>query len=456
MQTRKPRKSALEGSTLGLGFMNASFGYGPARRQTPVKLCNHVRTLVLLMVICAMPKIGLSGQAEAPKAIFTITLDPVENGSVKVEPPLPDDGKVKGGTVLQVTATPAADYAFDSGYYAQPGMWGKMFYESMTPTFEVTVDRDKAIGASFIQQKALEGFTVRQDVVYAQPGVKKLKYDVFSPNGTTDLPIIVIIHGGGWVSNTEDIMRGLARELVRSGDYVVCSMDHRWRGTADGDKVANTMANLIEDVFGGLAHIQEHANEYGGDASRIAVTGDSAGGHLSAVASLMQNKMGDGGFGVKERVYEFKPSYIPAGKTTADVRKELLSAIKAAAPSYGVFGVQLLGGVMRGQPEAAIKAVAPQEHIPNAKERAVPQYLVRGTEDWLIRHSGVQEFADALKAAGQTAEYVQVEGAGHAFFDWKPDARTKATFARYGVPYAAKMKSFFDRVFYPQGKPATK
>lgn len=67
----------------------------------------------------------------------------------------------------------------------------------------------------------------------------------------------------------------------------------------------------------------------------------------------------------------------------------------------------------------------------------------------LIQDTAVQAYADALKAAGQTVEYVQVEGAGHAFFDWKPDPQTKKTFARYGVPYAAKMQQFFDTVFYP-------
>lgn len=409
-----------------------------------------MRRFAVVTFVCVMWEVVSFGQEEAAKTNFTVTLDPVENGSIKVEPALPEDGKVKPGTVLKVTATAATGYAFDSGYYAQPGMWGKMFYEAMTPTFEVTVNRDEWIGASFIEKKALEGFTVKQDIVYAQPGVKKLKYDVFSPKGAKDLPIIVIIHGGGWVSNTEDIMRELGRELVRGGDYVVCSMDYRWMGTRDGDKRANTMADLIGDVFGGLAHIQEHAKEYGGDGSRIAVTGDSAGGHLSAVASLMPNMIGDDGFGVKEGVYEFKPTYIPAGKTAANVRKDLMGAIKAAAPSYGVFGAHVLAGVLRGQPEAVVKAVSPQEHIPNGKERAVPQYLLRGTVDPLIRDADVQAFADALKAAGQRVEYVQVEGASHAFFDWKPDARTKATFAKYGVPYAAKMKSFFDGVFYPQ------
>ena len=395
----------------------------------------------------------LFGQAEIP---FTVTLDPVENGSIKVDPPLPADGKVKAGTMLKVTATPAEGYAFDSGYYAQPGMWGKMFYESMTPVFEVTVDRDKTLGASFIEKTALEGFTVKQDIVYAQPGIKKLKYDVFSPNGAKNLPIIVIIHGGAWVSNTQDIMRGLARELVRGGGYVVCSMDYRWIGNADGDKTTNTMADLIEDVFGGLAHIQDHAHDYGGDGTRLAVTGDSAGGHLSAVASLMPDMIGDRGFGVQPGVYEFKPSYLPRGKTTAAVRHDLMSAIKAAAPSYGAFGVPIMSSLLRAQPEDAVKAITPQEHIPNAKERSVPQYLLRGTEDRLITDPAVQSFADALKAAGQTVEYVQVEGAGHAFFDWKPDANTKATFAKYGRPYAAKMKSFFDRVFYPEGRPAAK
>lgn len=415
-----------------------------------------MRTFALALFICVMSKAALSAESESAKAMFTVTMDPVENGSIKVEPALPDDGKVKARTVLKVTATPAPGYAFDSGYYAAPGMWGKMFYESMRPKFEVTVNQNESIGASFIEQKVLEGFTVKQDIIYAQPGVKKLKYDVFSPKGAKDLPIIVIIHGGGWVSNTEDIMRGLARELVRGGEYVVCSMDYRWMGTRDGDKGTNTMANLIEDVFGGLAHIQEHAKQYGGDGSGMAVTGDSAGGHLSAVASLMPDMIGDGGFGIKAGVYELKPSYIPAGKSAADVRKDLMNAIKAAAPSYGVFGRQMMAGVLRGQPDAVIRAVSPQEHIPNASKRAVPQFLLRGTVDPLIRDLDVQAFADALKAAGQTVEYVQVEGASHAFFDWKPDARTKAMFAKYGVPNAAKMKSFFDRVFYPQRRTAAK
>ncbi len=79
----------------------------------------------------------------------------------------------------------------------------------------------------------------------------------------------------------------------------------------------------------------------------------------------------------------------------------------------------------------------------------MPQFLLRGTVDPLIQNSAVQSYADALMAAGQTVEYVQVPGASHAFLDWKPDPQVKSTFKRFGVPYAAMMEEFFNSVFYP-------
>jgi dienelactone hydrolase len=66
----------------------------------------------------------------------------------------------------------------------------------------------------------------------------------------------------------------------------------------------------------------------------------------------------------------------------------------------------------------------------------------------LIRDPDVKAYVDALVKAGHRVEYVQVGGAGHAFFDWKPDDRTKTTFYTYGVYYAAEMKAFFESVLY--------
>lgn len=385
-----------------------------------------------------------------------ITLEAPLHGSLQVSPPLPADGSVASGTTLTVSAEPETGYALDSLYAAVPGMWGFSYNESMQSTLTVTVDQDTTLGALFLPATELTGFNFYDNIVYAQPGVKPLKYDIWSPEGASSLPIVVIVHGGGWVSNTEDIMRGMAREIVKTGRYVVASIDYRWAGTADGDAEGNAMHELIGDVFGALAHIQEHAALYGGDATRIAVTGDSAGGHLSAAAGTMIELIGDGGFGEQAGVFEFMPSYLPDGKSVDAVRSELLAAVKAAAPSYGVFSDHSVDMPNLSHQSSDARAdaswaaaIAPINHIPAASVRAIPQYFVRGTADMLIRHEMVQDYVDALQAKGQHAVYDQVEGANHAFFDWKPDQTTRDTFTVYGVPYTAKMVAFFDQIFQP-------
>ena len=409
----------------------------------------HLLPRTLPCVLAGLVAAG-AGMVSAQDKSFTVTLVAPVHGKVQLNPALPGDGKYPAGTVVTVTATPDSGYAVDSAWYSVPGRFGQMYHEGAGRDFKVTIDQDKRIGASFIDESAVKNLTVTNDIVYAKPGVKPLKYDVFAPKGARNLPIIVIIHGGGWTANDEDIMRGLARELTKGGQFVVFSMDYRWAGTADGDATGNTMADLIDDVFGGIAHIMEHASQYGGDPTRVGVTGDSAGGHLSAAASLMTNMIGSRGFGKTPGVFEFMPRYLPKGKTVEHVRDEMTKAIKAAAPSYGVFSAASLNAYTDNPAadQTWKEAIAPLSHIPLATERSIPQFLTRGTRDPLISDAMVKEFVDALVKAGQPAEYVQVGGASHAFFDWKPDENTKATFNKYGVYYAAAMKTFFQSVLY--------
>ena len=405
---------------------------------------NIIRTISVLagLAVCT---------AVSAQDTFKVKVDQPAHGKVTVTPAVPADGVVKAGTVLNVKVEVTDEgWVFDSGYYLS--MSGGMFYptykEVMTPEFQVTVDGNiMSLGASIMEAERLQGHRVIQDIVYAQPGVKPLKYDMFIPDGAKNLPCIVIIHGGGWSSNTEDIMRGLARELIKGGKYVVASIDYRWISTRDGDKTPNTMNQLIEDCFGAILHIQERAAEYGIDPTQIAVTGDSAGGHLSASVATMVERVGDGGFGVKPGVFEYLPTYMPEGMTAAQAKQNLL-AIKAAAPSYGVFDTGSLGRFVQGLDGEAQKAVAPDHNIPEVKDRAVPQYLVLGTLDRTVGREPMEKYVEHLHAAGQKAELIIIDGASHAFFDWKPDQRTKDTFAKYGVPYAADMMRFFDEVFY--------
>jgi len=398
-----------------------------------------------------MGMMGMGNRAPRPEGTFQVKVEQPAHGKVTVTPAVPENGYVKAGTVLSIKVEATdADWVFDSSYYlsTSAGMFYPTYKESMKPEFQVTVDSDMTLGGSIMEASRLNGHKVIQDVVYAQPGVKPLKYDVFIPDGAKKLPCIVIIHGGGWSSNTEDIMRGEARELIKGGKYVVCSIDYRWLNTGDGDKTPNTMNMLIEDCFGALLHIQEHAAEYGIDPTKMAVTGDSAGGHLSASMITLVDRIGDGGFGVKPGVYEYLPTYMPKGMTAAKAKASLLGALKAAAPSYGVFDRDNLVRFAANFPVEGQNAIAPNENITKISQRAMPQYFVLGTLDRTVKREPIEKYVENLQAAGQKAELVIVEGASHAFFDWKPDQRTKDTFEKYGVPYAADMVRFFNEVFY--------
>lgn len=380
---------------------------------------------------------------------FTVTADAAENGEYSISPKLPADGQVAAGTVLTVTAKPSKNYSLDAIYYTyKGGMWGTLSVENFASPMKITVDKDMSVGATFVDQSLVENLKITRDVVYAKPGVKPLKYDVYSPKGAKNLPCIIIIHGGGWSSNNEDIMRALALQLAKGGKYVVFSVDYRWVNKLDGETQPVYMHQLIEDVFGSIAHIQEHAAQYGGDPNRIGVTGDSAGGHLSESAALLCTMIGEGGFGKTPGVYEYRPTYIPKGKTVAQVKTDITNAIKAVAPSYGPSDAREFKQFIEQTDDSYYDAVSPVKHVPNASDRALPHFIVRGTKDPLISDQMIVSYVDVLKAAGQTATYVQVEDAGHAFFDWKPDATTMGTFAKYGVKYAGEMRKFFDGVFY--------
>jgi acetyl esterase/lipase len=411
--------------------------------------------LVFLFPVLSMLNLWSASSERNPSdaETYQVTMLPAMHGRYTVSPQVPADGKVPAGTVLTIKASPDQGYRLDAVFYTyKGGMWGTLSKERFMPEMKVTVDRDMSVGATFIPASLVDNLQVTQDVVYAKPGVKALKYDVYAPKGAKNLPCIVIIHGGGWSSNNEDIMRGLARELARGNQYVVVSIDYRWINKLDGDEQPTYMHQLIEDVLGAIAHIREHAAQYGIDPNRLAVTGDSAGGHLSECAALFGPFIGDGGFGRQPGLYQFMPTYLPKGKNIPQVGKEITQAIKAVAPSYGPSEASLFKQFLAQTDQLYWDAISPIKHIPNVKDRALPHFIVRGTLDPVVSKEAVTSYVEKLKAAGQRVEHLEIEGAGHAFFDWKPDAATIGTFEKIGVPYAAKMKAFFDSIFYPGKK----
>jgi acetyl esterase len=108
---------------------------------------------------------------------------------------------------------------------------------------------------------------------------------VYRPNAELMLPILVWLHGGGWVTGSLDTHDHLCRMLCDEADVMVVSVDYR---LAPETK----FPGAADDCVAAWKWINEHAAELGGDRHRIALGGDSAGGNLAAVVALIAREEG--------------------------------------------------------------------------------------------------------------------------------------------------------------------
>jgi acetyl esterase/lipase len=108
---------------------------------------------------------------------------------------------------------------------------------------------------------------------------------IYMPEGKAPLPVIVFYHGGGWVIGTLDTHDPICRHLAKQASAVVVSVDYRLAPE-------HKFPAGPEDCYAATAWVAAHAAEIGADSSRLAVGGDSAGGNLAAVVSLMARDRG--------------------------------------------------------------------------------------------------------------------------------------------------------------------
>lgn len=239
---------------------------------------------------------------------------------------------------------------------------------------------------------------------------------IYTPSSTGPLPVVIYYHGGGWVICNLDTHDAVCRRLANLADCLVVSVDYRLAPE-------HRFPAAVDDAYAALTWASRHAADIGGDASRVAVVGDSAGGNLAAAVTLMARDRGGPHlvsqvliYPVTDRDFE-RPSMIDVGEgyllTTAAMRW---------------FWAKYLGSDDDPGPYAAPLRANDFANLP-------PAVVITAEYDPL-RDEG-EEYAARLSAAGVPVTCTRYDGMMHGFFQ-QPDMLDGARTAQAQVADALR------------------
>ncbi|MFF2650774.1 alpha/beta hydrolase fold domain-containing protein [Streptomyces sp. NPDC058045] len=221
---------------------------------------------------------------------------------------------------------------------------------------------------------------------------------VIRPAGVSGpLPVVFFIHGAGWVFGDEQTHDRLFRELtVGAGAAGVFPVYDR----APEAKYPTQ----VEQNYAVGRWILEHGAEYGLDASRIAVAGDSVGGCMSTVFALMNKERG--GIGLKAQVLLYPVT--DAGFGTPSYRQFTEGYYLTRA------GMRWFWDAYTDDPAQRAEAYAAPLRASLEQLRGLPTTLVVTDEADVLRDEG-EQYADRLREAGVDVTSVRVGGMVHDF-----------------------------------------
>lgn len=143
---------------------------------------------------------------------------------------------------------------------------------------------DKSDKKRMSTQTPPENVVKVKDVTYLDDGNPYHKFDVFYPEGTIPkegLPVIIDIHGGGWMYASKDLNEYYCMELANKG-YCVFSISYRLVPDV-------TVYEQIKDCTDALAYINSNMKNYPANKKTVMLTGDSAGGQLALYSTILNN-----------------------------------------------------------------------------------------------------------------------------------------------------------------------
>jgi acetyl esterase len=103
---------------------------------------------------------------------------------------------------------------------------------------------------------------------------------VYTPHGQGPFPILVYLHGGGWVTGSLETADPACRHFANAIGCIVCAVDYRL-------SPEHKFPTPVYDAYAATRWASAHANEWNGEPTRLAIGGTSAGANLAAAVTLL-------------------------------------------------------------------------------------------------------------------------------------------------------------------------
>jgi acetyl esterase len=233
--------------------------------------------------------------------------------------------------------------------------------------------------------------TLRMDIEFAEVSNVSLTLDAFVPEGPGPFPTCILVHGGGFVRGDKQTYIKPLFGPLSEADFTWFTInyrlapEHRWPACA-------------EDVETAVRWVKSHAKEYKVDASRIALIGESAGGHLVSYV---------GARGAKDLgLAAVVPFYAPHDLAFQVKNRNALGESMQALLGLTELNDEAWQRLRDASPSTYIRAGLP------------PYLLIHGDKDAQVPYAQSTHFQDQMKAAGNSCELITIAEGAHGMGGW--------------------------------------
>jgi len=247
---------------------------------------------------------------------------------------------------------------------------------------------------------------IRAQQVYRTASGQNLTLDLYLPfaRNQQPVPLVVYIHGGGWVAGSRDVAPLRLLPFLQMG-WAAANVSYRLGTTAPAPAA-------VEDVRCALRWLHSRSSALRVDPQRVVLAGGSAGGHLALMAALLPGGNRFDRSCPTEDTMRWTTGTEPPLKVAAVLNWFGITDVNdlLAGPNAKHYAIEWFGAMPEGEREALARDVSPLSWV---SPQSPPVISFHGDKDELVPLDHSRRLHAALDAAKVPNQLVMVPGAGH-------------------------------------------